>query len=672
MEAGSSYSGPVVPPLNLSSSPYSGSSNPGTDRSYFPPTDRSIEAKTARLAAAKERQRTLRQHGAAVSVLLHGSQLRLTSMCRLFARWRAFEPPSLRSLPPPQPLAQTPRRAAAAAAAAPAVPMHQKKRPGAVAAAAAASSSAAAHAERELRLLAERRAETERRLLMDEMEKEYGERVGHAKRESQGHYVRFLYEKQELQRTHHKALQQCEFDRLDMLAQQEARAKVREGQLFSHAMDQLHRLKSSLTERSDANEELVRMVQQQQETEDELEELRGRVSARTQSARGTEGDGGDGGDLGDGSPTSLPPSGAVDVSDDGMSRPPLLVDAGDGGGPPTPPPTPPPTLRTGRGGGGATPASPRSSARGGSGPPTPRRLAAAAAAEAAALRERLRSADEKAAAQRAMHAREIAQCDAQSSKLRNALENLEARLEVTETALKLARDTATAAEVSKQRALTERAEATRVAAELQASLEDANARLVSLGQSARTPRGATPSVLPAAKVAEGIFAGVQCAPNGGDASERGRPSLLAGQVGGLATDTYDESDSHEDDAAAAEASYGDFAPLSPSVGGGGAMPYIRKLDMSSVHQLEAELDHDLLLSQRALDFLAEVPSLPSASNPATPRSGATPRATTPGSTDTLSSAPGSGASSFATPSVANLDALIDMHQRSAEGHGAQS
>ena len=39
--------------------------------------------------------------------------------------------------------------------------------------------------------------------------------------------------------------------------------------------------------------------------------------------------------------------------------------------------------------------------------------------------------------------------------------------------------------------------------------------------------------------------------------------------------------------------------------------------MSAVHALEADLDHDLLLSQRALDFLAELPG----TNPGTPRAG---------------------------------------------------
>ena len=76
---------------------------------------------------------------------------------------------------------------------------------------------------------------------------------------------------QELQAAQHKALQRAEFDRLDMLAQQEARAKVREGQMFGHALEQLERLKAQLRERSDGSEEIVRLLHAHQAAEEELE-----------------------------------------------------------------------------------------------------------------------------------------------------------------------------------------------------------------------------------------------------------------------------------------------------------------------------------------------------------------------------------------------------------------
>ena len=69
-------------------------------------------------------------------------------------------------------------------------------------------------------------------------------------------------------------MQRAEFDRLDMLAQQEARAKVREKQLFGQAMAQVAKLKVSLSERSDSAEELVRLLNVQHELQAEVGELR--------------------------------------------------------------------------------------------------------------------------------------------------------------------------------------------------------------------------------------------------------------------------------------------------------------------------------------------------------------------------------------------------------------
>ena len=72
------------------------------------------------------------------------------------------------------------------------------------------------------------RADTERRLLRKEVEAEWSARLDGAQRDAQSALVHHLYEKQDLMAKHHKALQRAEFDRLDMLAQQEARAKLRE------------------------------------------------------------------------------------------------------------------------------------------------------------------------------------------------------------------------------------------------------------------------------------------------------------------------------------------------------------------------------------------------------------------------------------------------------------
>ena len=207
-----------------------------------------------------------------------------------------------------------------------------------------------------------------------------------------------------------------------------------------------------------------------------------------------------------------------------------------------------------------------------------------------ALREQLKAAEGRALEVRQVHAKEIAECDQQSAKLRQALHAIEGRLELTEGALKAAKETATRAEGVKSRALVERAESTRIASELQQLLDDANARLSSLGVGIipqRTPRdwmsqignGEAPPTEPPPLTApaHGMFAGAPPPPPPSSA----RPVTVQLMEGGTAA--------------------GNPTPLSDGVGPLGG-PRINRIDMSGLRTLEAELDHDLLLSQRALDF----------------------------------------------------------------------
>ena len=152
--------------------------------------------------------------------------------------------------------------------------------------------------------------------------------------------------------------------------------------------------------------------------------------------------------------------------------------------------------------------------------------------------------------------------------------------------------------------------------------------------------------------AHGPFAGAPAA--GGRAQSPPPPPPPTG--GGFTVQLPDEGGGGGGLAAAAAAARGDASHPPPSPAAAGAsvadagMPHVRPLNMSAVHALEAELEHDLLLSQRALDFLAEVPSLPG-TNPGTPRaaSGRASRAMTPASLSPLTagSAIGSALSSRA-------------------------
>lgn len=293
-----------------------------TGTTSMPATDRSnIELKTQRLQAAKERQHLLKRHGAAASVLLHlalrRSRMEAAALASVMQRWR--------DLPARGRYPQLNAEAAAAAAAAAASPPSPKRvsqpssptRPpsspsaevvalrGELAAVRAQLATAHAAALDAGRQREEARGEVERALLRRELAEEWGWRLQNAERETQSQLVRHLYEKQELQARHHKQLQQAGFDRIDMLAQQEARAKVREGQLFDHALDQVQKLQRQLSQRSNNAEELVKLLHAQQQTESELETLRRqqqqqRASPRTpgsggSSRRGAGGGGGGGG-----------------------------------------------------------------------------------------------------------------------------------------------------------------------------------------------------------------------------------------------------------------------------------------------------------------------------------------------------------------------------------------
>ena len=263
-----------------------------TGLSSMPATDRSnIDVKTARLAAAKDRQRLLKKHGAAAGILLklalQRSRVDSGALANALRQWRDF--------PTRQQLREAESQQVMAAMG-PASPPRQPPSPtrppsspsaevvtlrGELAAARAQLATAHSAASDAGRSQAEARGDVERALLRKELEDEWSWRLSCAERERQSQLVRHLYEKQELQAKHHKQLQQAGFDRIDMLAQQEARAKVRESQLFDHALDQVHKLRLQLSHRSENAEELVKLLHAQQQTEAELDALR--------TQRGTQG-----------------------------------------------------------------------------------------------------------------------------------------------------------------------------------------------------------------------------------------------------------------------------------------------------------------------------------------------------------------------------------------------
>lgn len=237
-------------------------------------SSRSREEKQARLASARQRQRELQRHGVAASVMLRMDVARCATMCRSFTQWRLASaalatPPPMPTLDPHESGSELPAgggrqqvnrlplstmaRAMAAA---------QTTREDSVGGGEeterrlAQTLAQLAQTERE-RTLEQQRAARERSLLREELSSEWKGALVEKERSEQAALVAHLYEKQELISAHHKAMQRAEFDRLDMLAQQEARTKLRETQMFDQAMREISQLRSSLTERAGAAEELL-------------------------------------------------------------------------------------------------------------------------------------------------------------------------------------------------------------------------------------------------------------------------------------------------------------------------------------------------------------------------------------------------------------------------------
>ena len=531
-----------------------------------PDTDRSsVEAKTARLAAAKERQRTLRRQATAATIVLQLSAHRTCLLCRTLQQWRttlALQAAAAARLPAPS----TPRlrlHLAGASAATPAAtprPTAPTERVSSDDELAALRSALATT--RRARAQSEARAEVERRLLVHELMAEADVRVDSVEREKQSIVLAHLYEKQELRTSHQRALQKAEFAKLDMLAQQEARTRVREKQLYEHALTQIGQLKAQLSERSEAAERYIELVRAQEEADEE----RVRATPTHGAARAARADAHDDAVSGvatpDHSPTRGATAGAAPAAEGADAEP--ECGATDTALPPRPPPiaagdspatapaatpaaTPP-----------ATPTAAQPKARAvasaadfgsaashgtsrGSSALTPRRLAVAATAEADALRAALAKAEAKAEANaeatRAAHADEIGQCDFQAARLREALTVLEQRLRMTEEALKVARQQATEAQAARSRALIESQDSMRAAAELRQQLAAQTSRPDSRPGTARgttrplcTPREAT-----AASAGAASAAGLRSAYHSADSAHHsvGRAHHSAGSAAGL-------------------------------------------------------------------------------------------------------------------------------------------
>ena len=527
-----------------------------------PDTDRSsVEAKTARLAAAKERQRTLRRQATAATIVLQLSAHRTCLLCRTLQQWRttlALQAAAAARLPAPS----TPRlrlHLAGASAATPAAtprPTAPTERVSSDDELAALRSALATT--RRARAQSEARAEVERRLLVHELMAEADVRVDSVEREKQSIVLAHLYEKQELRTSHQRALQKAEFAKLDMLAQQEARTRVREKQLYEHALTQIGQLKAQLSERSEAAERYIELVRAQEEADEE----RVRATPTHGAARAARADAHDDAVSGvatpDHSPTRGATAGAAPAAEGADAEP--ECGATDTALPPRPPPiaagdspatapaatpaaTPPAT---------PTAAQPKASAVAsaadfgsaashgtsrGSSALTPRRLAVAATAEADALRAALAKAEANAEATRAAHADEIGQCDFQAARLREALTVLEQRLRMTEEALKVARQQATEAQAARSRALIESQDSMRAAAELRQQLAAQTSRPDSRPGTARgttrplcTPREAT-----AASAGAASAAGLRSAYHSADSAHHsvGRAHHSAGSAAGL-------------------------------------------------------------------------------------------------------------------------------------------
>ena len=699
-----------------------------------PDTDRSsVEAKTARLAAAKERQRTLRRQATAATIILQLSAHRTCLLCRTLQQWRtalALQAAAAARLPAPS----TPRlrlHLAGASAATPAAtprPTAPTERVSSDDELAALRSALATT--RRARAQSEARAEVERRLLVRELMAEADVRVDSVEREKQSIVLAHLYEKQELRTSHQRALQKAEFAKLDMLAQQEARTRVREKQLYEHALSQIGQLKAQLSERSEAAERYIELVRAQEEADEE----RARATPTHGAARAAQVDAHDDAVSGVATPDPFPTCGAsagaapaaegADAeSESGATdtalppRPPPIAagDSPETAPAATPAATPPATPTAAQPkaravasaadvGSAVASAADFGRAAGhgtsrGSTALTPRRLAVAATAEADALRAALAKADAKAEATRAAHADEIGQCDTQAARLREALTMLEQRLRMTEEALKVARQQATEAEAARSRALMETQDSMREAAELRQQLAAPSSRSGTARGTTRplcTPREATAAAAGAAS-AEGIrrahhsarsahhsagsAAGLRSAAHprsaagaalslprcalpsptekgavaggsgtataeaasvaGGAAGVLGLPARLpAGlaeqlrlpleRIGRFEFDASNEGDyAHfENEAASADEIEGDEIEGDETERGGFSARWGD--DAESLRESIGALDEELLLSQRALDFLAELPLTPAAASRASSRASSLPSPSAPG------------------------------------------
>ena len=246
-------------------------------------SDSTVASKQARLLAQKQRRLECHRQGVAVSLLLETGFARALSTSRAFVTWRmlavsAPEAPSTTARPPTARTVLSASVLPGGADAADAGVLQQRlveaqrqlleaRQLGL-----AAGDTAGAELRRELA-----RERAERRLVVAAIEEDWRERLGAAEREAQAAMVRHLYEKQELVTAHTKSLRRAEFDRLDMLAQQEARAKVREDSQYSHALSMLHRLRAELHTRDAGAAELVRLLQAEEEAQNQIGALTRRL-----------------------------------------------------------------------------------------------------------------------------------------------------------------------------------------------------------------------------------------------------------------------------------------------------------------------------------------------------------------------------------------------------------
>ena len=480
-----------VPSLSLES--FGDYTQRSTHRSTQRSTQRSIassegtplDQKQARLQAARQRQVEQRREGVAMALLLQSSLDRACMACRALQRWREF---SARADPAsPQPPPGTTKEAAAAATPA-ALDAHDaefRSRAG----------IEAAYKQREAALLsqlrdaevaiqrAEKRALQEIRLLNHEAREELRERLLHAERETQATLLGHVYEKQQIAAVHQKALQEAEFAKLDMLAQQEARAKLRESRQFDAVQKQLGQLRSQLEERQAGADEMLRLLAAEEQAQEELRALRSQLSNRRASEAPTpdaptpaapttdteappEGEGGQSSDM----PDWLAEAAAE--TSPATEAPPTPAPAPAPAPTPAPAPAPSPALTPG---GYAVPS------EAGDAPTT----TLAAARELEELRRRLAAAEAREAVLRRRHEEEVQQCDEQAARLREALRSQAKRLDETEAQLHEAQQAA--------RHAAEEARSTRAAAEEQTQQWQAAERA---RQQRQPPHGSSGGALP--------------------------------------------------------------------------------------------------------------------------------------------------------------------------------